>query len=203
MVSYQEFVNKVRNIKKIDTHEHITSNRYSINSNLDIFDLMFMPYNCDSLLSAGCSLDEWRKICNKSLDFDERYKIVDKYLILIKNITFFKAVTITLKELYGLKEYTLEECKRVDGLIKEEVKDTHYNRYLNKNNIEGVLTFVDYDSVELFNEAPVYPVPTVSNMVPRDKNTLEKLEKLSGIKIRNISDLDKSMESIVNLYASY
>ena len=202
MLSYEEFIAKVTELPKIDTHEHITTNKYSINSNLDIFDLMFMPYNCDSLLSAGCSIDEWIQICNKSLSFDDRFKTVEKYLVLIRNITFFKAVTITLKELYGLKEYTLEECKRVDKLIKEEVKGNHYDHYFKKNNIEAVLTFIDYDSVELFDEAPVYPVPTVSNMVPRNKVTLEKLEKLSGVKIRNISNLDKAMELIVDLYCS-
>jgi hypothetical protein len=199
MFSFNSFVEKIRKIPVIDTHEHITAEKYSINSPIDVFTL-FTPYICDNLLTCGMSVDEWRKLNDKSLNFHDRWEIFEPYYEYVECTTYFRAFLEVVKEVYGESEFNEESAERISKLLQEEVKMPYYSKYMDMCNIKKMMTFMPYDALEHFRGQELLLVPTVSDICPRSIEDINKLSKETNIQIQGIQDLKEAVRQIFNKY---
>ena len=83
---YNDFRKQVKDLKKLDTHEHYPAEKYMVNSKMDFFDY-FVPYICDNLLTAGMKPENWAALTNSGLSFEERWHIFEPLLDDIKHTT--------------------------------------------------------------------------------------------------------------------
>ena len=123
---------------------------------------------------------------------------IGKYIPYIQNTTYFKSMLRGLKECYGMKEFTLSECERVNELLKKGV-DTE--ALFREHNIRRAMTFVGYYGIEYFSDSKVLvPVPTVSYMAPKSEEEIRILEKESGEKVTGLDGLKRAIGAMFAVY---
>lgn len=200
-MGYIETLKKIKALPVIDTHEHIGAERDMVNQPLDVFNL-FIPYICDNLLTAGMKSTEWAVLQNKSIPFEERWNVFSPYLSFIKFSTYFQALFITLRDIYGMKEFTLAEAKKVNLRITEDNVTGLYDKVKTLNNIESILTFISYNyqDVENVQKSGLYAVPTVSDICIRNKQDIKQLEDVTSITISNFDNLLQSIDILFEKY---
>ncbi len=187
-------------LPKIDTHEHISPEQYILNSNVDIFDILLIPYNCDTLQSAGCTRDEWKALMNQSWDFSKRYQILEKYIPLVRYTAFFQAALRTLRLSFGEQDMTLDALWRANQQLQEKLRRPHYEEELGRLNIKQVLSCSGYDCAAIYGRNMVRFIPTVSEILPRNHRDMARLQKASGVRVY---DLNSCLNAISVLFAGY
>lgn len=200
-MNYKDFLSRIKEIKVIDTHEHIGAERDLINQKIDAFSL-FVPYICDNLISAGMGRNEWAMISNMDTPFEDRWKIFEPYMGYIKFSTYFQALFGQLKDRYGIKNFTLEEAKKVNLKLLEENVAGIFDKIKQEYNIEATFSFLpyDYDSILYARNNSLNVVPTVSDICIRSIYDIERLEKSTKIIINNFSKLIKAIDELFYSY---
>lgn len=181
----------------IDSHEHLPHEKDILTATHDVLDLM-TPYVCDNLMTCGMSEAEWRRANRKTRPFAERYAIVSPYLPHIRHTTYFKSMMRGARLCYGMKDFTLSECERVNALMAQGM---HTAALLREHRIERALTFVGYGGLDYFSDSEVLtPVPTVSLITPKTPSDLELLSSVSGVEV---TDSETLRGAIRALFAQY
>ena len=190
-------------LKIIDTHEHIDREADLLGSKLDVFDMM-IPYIIDNLQSAGMTWDEMKLMDSKEADFKEKWDAFYKYYPFIRNTTYFLALRKALEDQYQLKSVSIEEFQRVSDLLTQDFAEKGFmKKFMNLNNIESMLSFRSCSLVEVrntFGENNVKIVPTVSIIQVRDANSLENISRMTEMPIRNLDDILKGIDHLLNEY---
>lgn len=189
-----------RGLPKIDTHEHIQPEAVACAADTDILDVLLVPYNCDSLWSAGCTQEQWAQIMDKTAPLSKRFALLEPFLPHIRHTAFFRAVKKTLELSYGETTFSLSALERADQKLKAQLTGPHYADFLGKLHIRQVLSFGDYDQVDQYDDPLVQVVPTVSQILPRNLPEIRRLEQASGVCIH---DLVTCLEAITALFSHY
>ena len=190
-------------LKIIDTHEHIDREADLLGFKLDVFDMM-IPYIIDNLQSAGMTLDEMKLIKSKKADFKEKWDAFYKYYPFIKNTTYFLALRAALEDQYQLKSVSMEEFQRVSNLLTQDFSAKGFmKKFMDLNKIESMLSFRSCSLAEVrntFGENNVIIVPTVSLIQVQDANSLENISRMTEMPIRNLGDILKGIDHLLNEY---
>lgn len=195
-----DWIEYQKSLAKIDTHEHIAPEQYTLHSSTDIFDVLLIPYNCDSLQSVGCTRQEWAFLMDKTQPFAQRYAVLEKYLPAIRFTGFFRAVQKTMRIQFGENEFSLEALTRADKQLKEQLQGPYYADLLRSMNIKTVLCCSGYDCTQMYRDPAVRFIPTVSEILPRNRREVERLEKASGVRVL---DLNSCLQALTALFDSY
>lgn len=197
-----EWIEYQRQLPKIDTHEHFSPEEWAVRADTDIFDALLTPYNCDTMWTAGCSRQEWAMLMDKKAPFEQRYKILEKYLPLIRYTAFFRAVEKTLELEFEEKDLSCEALLRADSRLKQQRKQGYYKKILDSLNIETVFCCSGYSCASLYKDPRVRFIPTVSEILPRNRSDLLKLETIAGIHIVNLETCLRAVDALFEKYIS-
>ncbi len=192
-----DILRQLKKIPVIDSHEHLPHEKDLRSSRLDVIDLM-TPYVCDNLMSCGLSETDWKQANNKALPFEQRYAMIEKYLNHIRHTTYFKSMLKGAMLCFGMQDFSLAECKRVN-LLLESGLDTE--ALFASCGIKKAMTFVSYYGLDYFSDSKLMiPVPTVSLMTPKTPNDIQELSAHSGIEVRDTESLQVAIGSIFGQY---
>ncbi len=189
----------------IDTHEHISSEEEMLGAKIDIFNL-FVPYIVDNLESAGMTTEEMMVMKNGQAGFKDRWEAFNKYYPDIQNSTYVLALQASLEEQCQFKNFGLEECFRISGLLTNDFSSKGFmQKFMDKNNIESMLTYRSCSLDEVrrsYGKNRISVVPTVSEICVRDTKSLGNIAKAMDVTIRNLDDLLSGMDQLFREYAS-
>lgn len=200
-MSYYLFLEKVKALTVIDTHEHFMEQTSLAALKPDFYD-MLTPYVCDILLSSGMTREQWVLLNNKSLSPLDRWNIFEPYLDNIRYTTYFNAIYRNMRDCYGMQDITLEEVIKVSENLADSNNPDSYEELKRKNNIESILTFIPYDAAEQYNSGILIPVPTVSDICIKSCNDIERLERASGTDISRFDELIAAIEIVFKKYSN-
>lgn len=200
MTTYDKLIEYQRALKKIDTHEHIVPEQMAMRANTDIFDILLTPYNCDSVLSCGCSEEDWRQIMDKSAPFEKRWHKLSEHIEQIYHTAFFRATRRAFAAQYNVTEFNADNLRRADDALKREIASEHYGAYMRAHNIEAILTFNGYDSVAYHTDPHILCVPTVSDLLPRRAADIARLEAASGVRADGIDNMANAVDALFEQY---
>lgn len=193
----KEIFEKLKTLPVIDSHEHLPHERDMLKQTTDVIDFM-TPYVCDNLMSCGMSEALWRKANDKTICFAERYELLKKYLDALQDTTYFKSMLKGAALCYGMKDFGLKECERVNSLLNNGI-DTC--ALFEKFHIVRALTFIDYHDTDYFSDSKLLtPVPTVSYITPKSVSDLENLRNIGGV---DVTDLDSLSHAISEIFKEY
>ncbi len=199
-MSYYLFLEKVKAITVIDTHEHFMEQAPLAALNLDFYD-MLSPYVCDILLSSGMTHEQWDLLNNNKCSPLDRWNIFEPYLNNIRHTTYFNAVYRNMHDCYGMQDITLDEVIKVSEKLAESNHPDSYHELKTKNNIESILTFIPYDAAEQYKSGILFPVPTVSDICIRCNYDIGRLERASETDISRFDELIAAIEIVFKKYA--
>jgi len=189
----------------IDTHEHISSEAELLGMQISFFDL-FVPYIVDNLESAGITHDEMALMKNGQAAFKDRWTVFNKYYPAIKSSTYVLTLQASLAEQYQFKNYGLDECQRVSGLLKQDYATKGFmQRFMDKSKIESMLTFRGPSSEEVrrhYGDNKIMLVPTVNHICVKDAGSLEEISKLTETPIKNLDDILTGIDKLFKEYAA-
>lgn len=192
-----ELLQQLKRMPVIDSHEHLPHEEDLVGKNLDVIDLM-TPYVCDNLMTCGLLEADWKRANGKTISFIERYHIIEDYLKKIRHTTYFKSMMKGAELCFGMQNFTLAECERVNRLLENGL-DTE--KIFETFGIKKAMTFVSYYGLDYFKDSRILtPVPTVSLMTPKLPSDAEQLALHSGTKIRDTDSLSAAIERIFEQY---
>ena len=96
----------------IDTHEHLLEEHERLSGvhrkiKSDDWTILFSYYTSDDMLSAGMSKQSWDKFFSPQVDPLKKWELLEPYWPAIRNTGYGQAVQITIKELYGIDELSV------------------------------------------------------------------------------------------------
>ncbi len=198
----QDWIEYQRQLPKIDTHEHLPPEKALLDHPADILDMLFFPYNCDTLWSAGCTDAEWKQLTDKTLPLQQRCELLEKYLPAIRYAAVFRAFARTMALEFGEKTVDAQSLCRADAKLQAKMKKPFYDDAMDHLNIRGSINFHLYDAAELFPGERLRFVPNVTDMLPQGREDVARLEKASGVKIYTLEGLLHAVDLMFESYAA-
>lgn len=119
-----------------DTHEHLVEEARRtapLNDWLlpcDDWALLFREYLRDDLHSAGMSIADQQRFYSPEVSSAAKFKIVSPYWERVQHTGYAQALSITIKELYGVKSFTLENVERLASRYYDVRKPGFYEYIL-------------------------------------------------------------------------
>ncbi|RLE97590.1 MAG: hypothetical protein DRJ63_08965 [Thermoprotei archaeon] len=138
MSIYESLLREIRALLIVDAHEHLAPEKVRLSLKPDVC-FLFSHYTVNDLISAGCrpwgitARERWKLIDflrNTSIPLEERFKVIEPYIKYIKYGTYYRALKIALKEVYGYDEVNWSNYKEISDKMKEENKPGIYDKIL-------------------------------------------------------------------------
>ncbi len=194
----QDILRALKSMPIIDSHEHLPHEKELLAASPDVLSLM-TPYVCDNLMTCGMAESAWRQANDTALPLADRYALISPYLPYIRHTTYFKSMMRGAKLCYGMKDFTLAECERVNALMAKGLDTAALFR---EHGIRRALTFVGYGGLDYFSDSAVLtPVPTVSLITPRLPSDVSLLSSVSGVEVTNTDTLRGAIRSLFARYS--
>ena len=195
MSIYESLLEEIRALPIVDAHEHLAPERVRLSLKPDIC-FLFSHYTVNDLISAGCrpwgiTARERGKLMeflrNTSIPLEERFKVIEPYIKYIKYGTYYRALKIALKEVYGYDEVNWSNYKVISSKIVEENKPGIYDRILvEKCRVKYVLPQWSEPSYE---KEYMRPVMWVNKLAEIGNFTELKIRcREEGFEIRSLDD---------------
>jgi hypothetical protein len=195
----QEFRKRIDALPVIDTHEHWPPERFCVGRPLDFFDLL-VPYVVDNLTNAGMSVAEWAFLANRANAFDARWELLARFLDDVRDTTYFRVLTRTLRDQFGFTDFTRESALEVGRRLTASNTEGLYARTMDQEHIESTLTFVGWDGLAQFHDPRVHPIPTVSDLCPRSVLDIERISAVAGVPVTGFDSLLGALSALFDSY---
>ena len=131
---------KVSQTVFIDTHEHIITEekvRLSSQSRGD-WTILFSGYFASDMLTAGMPKKDHDKFFSDKVDIADKWRLIEPYWPAIKNTGYGQAARISIKELYGVEEFSTKAFVKIQSGYEKLKKPGFYRYVLNeKANVES------------------------------------------------------------------
>lgn len=128
----QESVLKaIKELEIIDAHEHLFPEKNRVAQKVDFFTL-FSQYTKVDLLTAGMPLEGLRKLQNRKIPLEERWKTFSPYLKYIRYGSYARPAFIAAKEFYGFDDINKDNYKSISDQIIAGNTPGIYQRILRK-----------------------------------------------------------------------
>jgi hypothetical protein len=119
----------------IDTHEHLLEEHERLSANpqlvrCDDWTMVMSMYLDSDLFTAGMPKETWDQFFSTKVDPIDKWSLLEPYWLAIKNTGYGQAVSITIKELYGVEELSKKTIKKVQQKYEETRRHGFYKRIL-------------------------------------------------------------------------
>ncbi|PAQ08923.1 amidohydrolase family protein [Mesorhizobium temperatum] len=127
---------KVAETVLADTHEHLVEESRRIaplNDGLlpcDDWSLLFREYLQDDLHCAGMSAADQQRFYDPEVSAVDKFKIVSPYWDRVQHTGYAQALSITIRELYGVKSFALGNIEQLSSKYHEIKKPGFYDHIL-------------------------------------------------------------------------
>lgn len=125
-----ELLNEISSIEIIDTHEHLEREEHRANRKLDMFTVFMSHYVSSDLVSSGMSVPDMDKLKNPEIDLDIKWKIFQPYWKQVRNTGYCRAMSIAVRDLYGIEDINISTYAELDMRVKQNSKKGIYKDIL-------------------------------------------------------------------------
>lgn len=193
-----------------DTHEHLVeeSRRFSgvVDQRIrcDDWSLLFTDYVNADLRCAGMSVNDEQRFFQPDVSTAEKFKLVSPYWDRIRNTGYAQALTITMRELYGIKSFDREsvevlasEYHRVKqpGFYKHIIKDVCRISQCHVNSLERV--FMETAQPSLLRQDL-----SIHELSRCNRADIEKVEAELGLTIESFDDWVAAIDRYFETFGS-
>jgi len=127
-----EIARRVAETPLVDSHEHIIEEKERLEKRVrcDDWALLMSHYLDSDLLTAGMPPKDHRRFLSPGVDPVEKWKLLAPWWPAVKNTGYAKAVTIAIRELYGVDELSEKTVARVQQKYDALRKPGFYRKVL-------------------------------------------------------------------------
>lgn len=131
----EEIEKKVWSTPLIDTHEHLLEEHERLSANpqlvrCDDWTMVMSTYLDSDIFSAGMPQETWDQFFSTKVDPIDKWSLLEPYWFAVKNTGYGQAVSIAIKELYGVDELSNKTIKLVQRKYEETRRHGFYKRIL-------------------------------------------------------------------------
>jgi predicted TIM-barrel fold metal-dependent hydrolase len=196
----QELYGEIRKLWVIDAHEHLAPESERLQATVDAASA-FGWYSTWALEVAGMPESDFLIWNDLELPVEQRWRILNKYLPLIRNTSFARSVFLGVRELYGFDDITDDNYQEVSEAMAAANKPGIYCRALRDcGHIAAALTQA-YDS-----EIPARGSFRIPQLWLRDFSVAYgtgPIERIETELKQTVSSLDDYVEALPQLVAHY
>ena len=184
-----------------DTHEHIIPEDVRLKSKVDVF-LLFSHYTDFDLMSAGMSPPATKNLQNHDLSLEDRWKELAPYWARTRTTGYARCMLIAARDLYGVEDINSETYRTLSERMAAANRPGWYQTVLKeKTRIECAVL----DDIAATNGESLHPDPRFFKLVARfdyflicsQRKDLEHLEKVTGVAVHSLADMEKALEAAV------
>ena len=117
----------------IDTHEHLPLQGSIFSETPDILSEYLLHYISSDLYAAGLSSADYKTIRDPDIDLTERWALLEPWLERVKNTSYYRALRIAMRELYGIDDMTGDTIGALQERFRQAVADPDYKRRILKD----------------------------------------------------------------------
>jgi uncharacterized protein len=198
--SYKPLFEEIQTIEVIDTHEHLASSEAQRPEFCDVLTEFVRQYFTEDLLSAGMSSADLSLVIGPEKSVEEKWEILAPYWEFTQDTGYARAISITIRDLYGIDELSKETVGPLNDAWKKTFDGKHYHRVL-KEKSKIKMSILDSD---LFCDREFFrSVYRLDHFIfPMMGSQIEDVENFTGIQICRFQDwldaceasLDKALE---------
>lgn len=195
----QRISDYIRQMKVVDTHEHLI-NPAKLDSSTFDFSLLVSHYAPGDYISAGMPQQNLDQLLSGSLPVLEKWKILKPYWESTSNTAYNRAALLSA-ELFGIKNIDETTVEELSKRIREAYRRPNwYNHVLKeKCNIDFLVEdypFEDWENRIFGDQEMVRYVRKFDHFINiNSKQKLEKLLKWKSDGIRSLDDLQVTLEA--------
>ena len=139
-----EFVN---NLRIIDTHEHLMSEKEAL-AGLADFSTLFINYQLEDLISSGAPSDQLYNIFkSKDKSLEEKWNVFKDFWANTRSTGYGRTVLIAAKDLYRIDDINENTYKELSKRIKDSHKEKYYETVLKEKGKIDASIIMEYNTV--------------------------------------------------------
>jgi len=195
--TFEYIFSELKNFEIVDAHEHLPPEKVRLSLEPDVC-FLFSHYTAVDLVSAGCRpwniTSQQRKrlidfLQDTSIPLEQRWKVIEPYIDYIRYGTYFRAVKIALKEIYGFDKIDSSNYKDISEAMKKMNKPGIYDRILrDKCRARYVLPQAGRTDYEKKYMRPLMWINSIA-LLNDPKEIRSKAEKI-GLEIKGLDDYE-------------
>ena len=121
MAVLETILERLHDIRAIDTHEHLWDESYRLEHPGD-WTLLFYHYGITALQMAGMSAAETDELYADATPHARKWEIFSRYYPAARNTGYLRAARIAIRDLYGIEEVTSDSMEELTVRIREAVQ---------------------------------------------------------------------------------
>ncbi|MDX1357951.1 MAG: amidohydrolase family protein [Clostridia bacterium] len=187
-VIYESILDYVKDLKIIDTHEHLPAWESQRNLKNDFLTDFLSHYLSSDLKSSGLTEKGFKKVNDKSIPVKDRWKLVGPFWEYCKYTGYGRAVSISVRDLYGYDSITADTIEAINQKYLSNLRKGYFKEIL-KDKCGIRISINDGFSNEIPDPEFFALALHINRLVmPSDPNTFETYENETGINVRSLSD---------------
>ncbi len=202
-----ELADHIHNIRMVDTHEHVVSERVYVDDGPDILMALFNNYVRTDLVVAGAAPQAVENITDQRMDLADRWNAIRDYWPHCQHTGYGEAVRIIAGEIYGIEgDITLDALQaaqaknaelRQPGQRLHLLRDVANLDHVQIDNFETACT-VDESGPDFFRYDLSWAAATNGYIGERE---VDWLEAETGVRVRDLHTLRDAHTAIFDHYA--
>jgi predicted TIM-barrel fold metal-dependent hydrolase len=194
----------------IDTHEHLIEEKGRLAGTShfrvasDDFSIIFSHYLKSDMFTAGMPQKDIDSFVSSKIDPVGKWKLLEPYWPAIKNTGYGQAVSITIKELYGVEKLSEKTIKKVQAGYEKTRRKGFYKHILcEKANIESCQVNSLEGRVFMESDMPTLLMQDISILGMLAGPDFKQVGEPTGIKVSSLGDWHKVIDWWFNRYSRY
>ncbi len=205
----KQIFKKVFQTPFIDTHEHLPEEKERLSGQpylefkCNDWTKVFAGYINSDMLTAGMSQETYDKFFSPNVDPLSKWSLLEPYWPAIKNSGYGQAVSIAIKELYGVDELSSKTIAKVQEGYEKTLKPGFYKHILcDLGNIESCQVNC---LTKPFSESdqPTLLMQDLGFLGMHLGPNFERFGKPTGIEVKSLADWHKAMDWWFDKYSKY
>ena len=184
-----------------DTHEHLWHEDVRLKKKVDFF-LLFSHYTSDDLISAGMSPQLVAGLQDPGVPLEKRWKDFAPYWPYTRTTGYGRCMLIAARDLFGIEDINEKTYLSLSERISAANRPGWFETVLKE---KARIELSVLDDLTTMRGEPLKPNPKFFKIVTRfdymvtarERADLEHIEKVTGVAIGSLTDLEKALEKAV------
>lgn len=199
--TYKRIKSEIDRLRVVDNHEHLPSEKITVEEVPDFFDMVMRDYTAADVLNIGNVFSHDEKFMDKSLSIEERWASFLPIYERIKNTGYMRCLKLGIKQVHGIEIKDADSIKQINASIEKLYKPGIYKKILyDLGKIDYVLIYMHYDHLHKDTFPDFFRVVRyIDNAIVFTKpEDIYELEKRYNQAIHDLDDLEKVYRKFVD-----
>ena len=184
-----------------DTHEHLWHEDVRLQRKVDFF-LLFSHYTDSDLVTAGMSPQAVQDLQNPDIPLEKRWRDFAPYWPCARTTGYGRCMLVAARDLYGIEDINEQTYPLLSERISAANRPGWFETVMKE---KARIELSVLDDLTTMRGEPLKPDPKYFKIVTRvdyivtasKREDLGHIEKVTGVAISNLSDLEKALEKAV------